>query len=58
MVYQLDLHATNQLHIQDFLEHLWLEKGLSENTLSAYKTDLAHLVKYLQSQNVRRYSML
>ena len=52
MVCQLDLQDTNQLHIQDFLEHLWLEKGLSENTLSAYKTDLAHLTKYLQSQKL------
>lgn len=52
MVYQLDLHATNQLYIQHFLDHLWLDKGLSENTLSAYKTDLAHLTKHLQSQNL------
>ena len=33
--------------IESFLEHLWLEKGLSENTLSAYKTDLFQFQVFL-----------
>lgn len=48
----LNTEQTNQLTISEFIEHLWLEKGLSENTLSAYKTDLAHLDKYLTNANL------
>lgn len=36
--------------IDQFIDHLWLEKGLSENTLQAYRTDLTLLAKYLQQQ--------
>ncbi|GAB2997830.1 site-specific tyrosine recombinase XerD [Psychrosphaera aestuarii] len=32
-----------------FLDHLWLEKGLSDNTLSAYRTDLNHFAAFLTS---------
>ena len=46
----MNTEQTNQLYIKDFIEHLWLEKGLSDNTLSAYKTDLAHLNQYLLKQ--------
>ncbi len=28
--------------IEQFLDALWLEKNLAENTLSAYRRDLAH----------------
>ena len=52
MVYQLDLQQTNQTYTQDFLEHLWLEKGLSENTLNAYRTDLSHLTKHLEKNKL------
>ncbi|ABZ75435.1 tyrosine recombinase XerD [Shewanella halifaxensis HAW-EB4] len=31
-----------------FLDDLWSTKGLSDNTLSAYRTDLRHLDRYLQ----------
>ncbi|ABV86132.1 site-specific tyrosine recombinase XerD [Shewanella pealeana] len=33
-----------------FLDDLWSTKGLSDNTLSAYRTDLRHLDRYLQKQ--------
>ncbi|MGS0680200.1 site-specific tyrosine recombinase XerD [Shewanella sp. 125m-7] len=33
-----------------FLDELWSTKGLSDNTLSAYRTDLRHLDRYLQKQ--------
>ncbi len=48
----MNLEATNQSYISDFLEHLWLEKGLSDNTLSAYRTDLNHLSLYLQKNKL------
>ena len=34
--------------IDIFLDDLWSTKGLSDNTLSAYRTDLRHLDRYLQ----------
>lgn len=34
--------------IEDFLQHLKLEHGLSGNTLAAYRSDLEHLVDHLQ----------
>jgi integrase/recombinase XerD len=33
-----------------FIDHLWLEKGLSDNTLQAYRTDLSQLVTFLDKQ--------
>ncbi|MGP1782586.1 site-specific integrase, partial [Shewanella frigidimarina] len=33
-----------------FLDDIWSTKGLSDNTLSAYRTDLRHLDRYLQKQ--------
>ena len=40
--------ATGQTVTDGFLDYLWLEKGLSDNTLSAYRTDLKHFGAYLQ----------
>lgn len=33
--------------IEQFLDALWLEKNLAENTLSAYRRDLTLLVEWL-----------
>ncbi|STD22532.1 site-specific tyrosine recombinase XerD [Enterobacter asburiae] len=33
--------------IEQFLDALWLEKNLAENTLSAYRRDLTMLVEWL-----------
>lgn len=38
------IDSTNELLIEDFLQHLKLERGLSGNTLSAYRVDLAEFV--------------
>lgn len=38
--------------IDAFLDDLWSSKGLSDNTLSAYRTDLRHFDRYLQSQGL------
>jgi len=36
--------------IDAFVDSLWLEKGFSQNTLSAYRTDLSLFVKWLDQQ--------
>ncbi|MEN8132875.1 MAG: site-specific tyrosine recombinase XerD [Pseudomonadota bacterium] len=36
--------------IDTFLDRLWMEHGLSENTLSAYRSDLRGLLQWLQGQ--------
>lgn len=45
---------TEQTHsrlIGQFLDALWLEQGLSENTRAAYRNDLLQLSRWLLSQN-------
>ena len=37
--------------IQRFLQHLWLEKGLSDNTRAAYQRDLLHFQHWLTIQH-------
>lgn len=37
--------------IESFVEAMWLEKGLSENTLSAYRSDLSKFANYLALQS-------
>jgi integrase/recombinase XerD len=36
--------------VDDFVEAMWLEKGLSENTLSAYRSDLTKFALFLAKQ--------
>lgn len=45
------LSANNEQTLDAFLEVLYLEKGLSDNTLSAYQTDLRQLCRFLTQQN-------
>jgi len=45
------LPDSEQLIIERFLDALWMENGLSQNTLSAYKTDLANLSGWLNQNN-------
>lgn len=35
--------------IEQFLDSIWMERGLSENTLKAYRADLNNFVKWLKS---------
>jgi integrase/recombinase XerD len=37
--------------IESFTDHLWMEKGLSDNTLSAYRNDLASFSIWLDEKN-------
>ncbi len=36
--------------IEQFLDTLWLERGLSENTISSYRTDLYKLNQWLDGK--------
>lgn len=36
--------------IDDFIDALWLEDGLSKNTLAAYRRDLALFAQWLGAQ--------
>ena len=45
------LSAHNAQVLDAFLEVLYLEKGLSDNTLSAYQTDLRQLCRFLTQQD-------
>ncbi len=36
--------------IEPFLDDLWSRKGLSDNTLQAYRSDLCHFDKFVQNQ--------
>lgn len=39
--------TTENDYIERFLDHLWVEFGLSDNTLSAYRSDLKSVQKFL-----------
>ena len=41
------LPESEQNLIEGFIDHLWMENGLSENTLSAYRNDLAGFSRWL-----------
>ena len=38
--------------VESFLDNIWMEYGLSENTLSAYRNDLLNLVKWLGKSHI------
>ena len=44
-------NLSNQSLIDTFLDSLWLEKGLSENTLKSYRHDLQAFVDWLYENN-------
>lgn len=38
--------------IEQFIDIIWMERGLSENTLSAYRTDLKNFVRWLAKDSI------
>jgi integrase/recombinase XerD len=42
----------SQPDVERFLDSMWSERGLSENTLAAYRADLSGLSRWLDSQSV------
>ena len=47
------LNASEQQIIEQFCDALWMEQGLSANTLAAYRNDLAGFALWLQNQGER-----
>jgi integrase/recombinase XerD len=47
----MPLNDTDASQIENFVEAMWLEKGLSENTLSAYRSDLTKFAFFLAKQS-------
>jgi integrase/recombinase XerD len=45
------LLLSEQQIIERFIDHLWMENGLSENTLSAYRNDLAGFALWLKGKH-------
>jgi integrase/recombinase XerD len=41
------LAVSNSAQIEQFIDAIWLEKGLSKNTLSAYRSDLSKFAEFL-----------
>ncbi|SMG41246.1 site-specific tyrosine recombinase XerD [Cedecea sp. NFIX57] len=42
----------DKAHIEQFLDALWLERNLAENTLSSYRRDLTMVAEWLQRQQL------
>ncbi|MGL6258460.1 site-specific tyrosine recombinase XerD [Vibrio sp. WXL103] len=39
--------------VERFLDAMWMERGLSENTLASYRTDLIKLLQWMNERNFR-----
>lgn len=50
-IYALPSYGYSQTLIHTFCDNLWLEEGLSDNTLAAYRNDLQLLAFWLGKQN-------
>lgn len=48
----LELPSKSKATVDAFLDALWMERGLSDNTLSAYRSDLYKFSLWLQPQKV------
>ncbi len=47
-----DKQRVDSHHLQAFLDSLWLESGLSENTVAAYRRDLLSFAAWLQQDDI------
>ena len=50
--------AQNQTDISGYLDTLWLERGLSENTLAAYRRDLVMTAQWLEKHSQGQMALL
>ncbi|MDA0109632.1 site-specific tyrosine recombinase XerD [Vibrio sp. La 4.2.2] len=48
-----DVNIQDQGLVEQFLDSMWMERGLSENTLSSYRNDLFKLLKWMNEHNYR-----
>ena len=45
------VHTASEQQLEVFIDAIWMERGLSENTLNAYRTDLYGFAKWLYAQS-------
>ena len=48
------MDGDDQVLVERFLDVLWVENGLSKNTLSAYRSDLSQLALWQKKNNKMR----
>lgn len=48
----MQISQDNQDQIDLFIDAMWLESGLSKNTLSAYRSDLSRLAKFVDAKSL------
>ncbi len=48
-----ELYVPDQGIMEQFLDTIWLERGLSENTVVSYRNDLTKLLSWMQANNYR-----
>ncbi|PMM33054.1 site-specific tyrosine recombinase XerD [Vibrio lentus] len=46
-------HSADHGLVEQFLDAMWMERGLSENTLVSYRTDLSKLLTWMEKHNYR-----
>ena len=44
--------AADAPYLENFVDHLWIEFGLSDNTVSAYRADIISVRTYLRARNI------
>ena len=52
-----EIDVSEQKVIDRFIDHLWMENGLTKNTLSAYRNDLAGFALWLAGDNSARENL-
>lgn len=52
---KLDLPITLTKHLKAFLYYIELEKGLADNTILSYKSDLTRLIEFVYDKNITQY---
>ena len=48
-----EVFSPDQGLVEQFLDAMWMERGLSENTLASYRNDLTKLLSWMQEHNYR-----
>ena len=44
------MHPDDETLVDGFIDRLWMERGLSKNTLSSYRSDIAGFARWLRQQ--------
>lgn len=54
----LSMSSTSQQQLETFIDAIWMERGLSENTLNAYRADLSGFAKWLYAHKKNSKDLL